>query len=95
MCQPQNQPITENITEMENDKSATAIKVLNGKDTPAQERTEAIVNAKKLSPENKQSTTNTPKSTNLKEDWASLMFHSDDSLFDEMTKQLENTATNT
>ena len=29
-------------------------------------------------------------STNLNEDWANLMFHSDDSLFDEMTKQCEN-----
>ena len=27
---------------------------------------------------------------NLNEDWANLMFHSDDSLFDEMTKQCEN-----
>ena len=37
----------------------------------------------------KQQISDTPKSTNLIEDWASLMFHSDDSLFDEMTKQFE------
>ena len=37
----------------------------------------------------KQQMSDTPKPTNLNEDWASLMFHSDDSLFDEMTKQIE------
>ena len=37
----------------------------------------------------KQQISDTPKPTNLNEDWASLMFHSDDSLFDEMTKQIE------
>ena len=37
----------------------------------------------------KQQISDTPKPTNLNEDWASLMFHSDDSLFDEMMKQIE------
>ena len=31
---------------------------------------------------------------NLNEDWANLMFHSDDSLFDEMTNQCENMTDN-
>ena len=38
----------------------------------------------------------TPKAHNqkiIKEDWSSLMFSSDDSLFDEMTKQLKDDIT--
>ena len=38
----------------------------------------------------KQQISDTLKLTNLNEDWENLMFHSDDSLFDEMMKQCEN-----
>ena len=39
---------------------------------------------------NTQTSSNQKAKTNPNEDWASLMFHSDDSLFDEMMKHLEN-----
>ena len=39
---------------------------------------------------NHQTSSNQQAKTNPNEDWASLMLHSDDSLFNEMTKQLEN-----
>ena len=39
---------------------------------------------------NNQTSSNQQEKRNPNEDWASLMFHSDDSLFEEMTKQLEN-----
>ena len=39
---------------------------------------------------NNQTSSNQQEKTNPNEDWASLMFHSDDLLFEEMTKQLEN-----
>ena len=39
---------------------------------------------------NNQTRSNQPKKRDPNEDWASLMFHSDDSLFEEMSKQLEN-----
>ena len=39
---------------------------------------------------NTQTSSNQQEKRNPNEDWASLMFHSDDSLFEEMTKQLEN-----
>ena len=39
---------------------------------------------------NNQTRSNQPKKSDPNEDWASLMFHSDDSLFEEMSKQLEN-----
>ena len=49
------------------------------------------------SPHNRdEPTTSTPKTHNqkvMKDEWSSLMFSSDDSLFDEMTKQLEDDTT--
>ena len=39
---------------------------------------------------NNQTSSNQQEKLNPNEDWASLMFHNDDSLFEEMTKQLEN-----
>ena len=53
---------------------------------------ERNINTEKTPPHHEQPTTSTPKMHNQetpKEDWSSLMFSSDDSLFDEMTKQLE------
>ena len=59
----------------------------NTTDIPAQELEALNVNTEKTIPTN--STLKTSNQTNIKEDWSSLMFSSDDSLFDKMTKQLE------
>ena len=40
-------------------------------------------------PEPSTSTPKTPNQSSIKDDWSSLLFSSDDSLFDEMTRQLE------
>ena len=49
------------------------------------------VNTKKSPNNHDKPTTSTPKTHNqvMKDEWSSLMFSSDDSLFEEMTKQLE------
>ena len=57
---------------------------------------EVNVNTEKSPPHHNQPTTSTPKTHNhkaMKDEWSSLMFSSDDSLFDEMTKQLEDNTT--
>ena len=57
---------------------------------------ELNINTEKTPPNHDQPTTSTPKTHNhktIKEDWSSLMFSSDYSLFDEMTKQLEDDTT--
>ena len=60
------------------------------------EKTEESMTTRETGTQDKETSVNTQTSsnqqakTNPNEDWASLMFHTDDSLFDEMTKQLEN-----
>ena len=68
----------------------------NGDDLTIQGQGELNVNTEKSPPNHDQPTTSTPKTHNqkmIKEDWSSLMFSSDDSLFNEMTKQLEDDIT--
>ena len=83
---------TVNMTETDHEDSTATNQIPNGDDLAIQRQNELNMNSEKSPPNHKQPTTSTPKTHNqktIKEDWSSLMFSSDDSLFDEMTKQLE------
>ena len=64
-----------NVTTEKTEESMTT------RETDTQDKETSVIN---------QTSSNQQEKTNPNEDWASLMFHSDDSLFDEMTKQIEN-----
>ena len=87
---------TVNMTEIDHEDSTATNQIPNGDDLTIQGQGELNVNTEKSPPNHNQPTTSTPKTHNqktIKEDWSSLMFSSDDSLFDEMTKQLEDNTT--
>ena len=79
-------------TETDNEVTTETNKSPNINNLPIQGQDRINVNTQKTTPDQAQPTNNTPKTSNqknIKKDWSSLMFSSDDSLFDEMTKQLE------
>ena len=83
---------TVNMTETDHEDSMATNQIPHGDDLTIQGQGELNVNTEKSPPNHDQPTTSTPKTHNqktIKEDWSSLMFSSDDLLFDEMTKQLE------
>ena len=85
-----NHVTTVNMTETDHEDSTATNQIPNGDDLTIQGQGELNVNTEKSPPNHEQPTTSTPKTHNqktIKEDWSSLMFSSDDSLFDEMTKQ--------
>ena len=87
---------TVSMTETDHEDSMATYQKPNGDDLTIQGHGELNVNSEKSPPNHDQPTTSTPKTHNhkmIKEDWSSLMFSSDDSLFDEMTKQLEDDTT--
>ena len=84
------------MTETDYEDSMATIQIPNRDDLTIQGQGELNVNTEKSPPNHNQPTTSTWKTHNqktIKEDWSSLMFSSDDSLFDEMTKQLEDDTT--
>ena len=85
---------TLNMTETDHEDSMATNKTPNGNDLPIQGQGEININTEKSPPNHEQPTTSTQQAKThnqktIKEDWSSLMFSSEDSLFDEMTKQLE------
>ena len=87
---------TVNMTETDHEDSMATNQIPNRDDLTIQGQGELNVNTEKSPPNNDQPTTSTPethKQKTIKEDWSSLMFSSDDSLFNEMTKQLEDDTT--
>ena len=85
-----------NTTETDHKDSMATYQKPNRDNLKIQGHGEVNVNTEK-SPHNRdQPTTSTPKTHNhkvMKDEWSSLMFSSDDLLFDEMTKQLEDDTT--
>ena len=80
------------MSETEPEDRVATNQIPNGNDLTTQGQGDLNINTEKSLPNHEQPTTSTPKTHNqktIKEDWSSLMFSSDDSLFDEMTKQLE------
>ena len=87
---------TVNMTETDHEDSTATNQIPNGDDLTIQGQGELNVNTEKSPPNQVQPTTSTLKTHNqkmIKEDWSSLMFSSDDSLFNEMTKQLKDDTT--
>ena len=87
---------TVNTTETDCEDSIATYQKPNRDNLTIRGHGEVNVNPEKLPPNHDQPTTSTLKTHNhkaMKDDWSSLMFSSDDSLFDEMTKQLEDDAT--
>ena len=87
---------TVNATETDHEDSTATYQKSNGDNLTIQGHGEVKINTEKSPPNHDQPTTSTPKTHNhkaMKDDWSSLMFSSDDSLFDEMTKQLEDDTT--
>ena len=86
---------TVNITEA--DKEITSVtNNSNMNDLLIKEHDGINVNTEKISPNQDKPMNSTPITHNqkiIKEDWSSLMFSNDDSLFDEMTKQLKEDTT--
>ena len=90
---------TENInTETDKEVITETNKSPDINDIPIQEQEGININTEKTTPDQAQPTNSTLKTwnqKNIKEDWSSLMFSSDDSFFNEMTKQLEDDTTRT
>ena len=87
---------TVNATETDHEDSTATYQKPNEDNLKIQGHGEVNVNTEKSPPNHNQPTTSTPKTHNhkaMKDEWSSLMFSSDDSLFDEMTKQLEEDTT--
>ena len=88
---------TENInTKTDKEVMTETNKPPNINSIPIQGQEGINVNTEKITPDQAQPSNSTPKTSNqknIKEDWSSLMFSSDDSLFDEMTKQLKDDTT--
>ena len=94
--QTSNHVNTVNATETDHEASTATYQKPNEDNLTIQGHGTVNINTEKSPPDHYQPTTSTPKTHNhkaMKDDWSSLMFSSDDSLFDEMTKQLEEDTT--
>ena len=88
---------TVNTNETDHKDNTSTNQIPNRTFLKTQGRSAINVNTEK-SPNNRDEPTSTPKTHNrkvTKDEWSSLMFSSDDSLFEEMTKQLEDDTTRT
>ena len=87
---------TVDMTETDDEDSMATYQKPNRDNLTIQGHGEVNINTEKSPSNHDQPTTSTPKThihKTMKDDWSSLMFSSDDSLFDEMTKQLEDDTT--